>query len=161
MYLLILIDWLKIDDLKTYVIGAALTIISVFLSNKSLKDKDEETSIKKIFPRYFRKPIFKAEIVNPKTYIRGRDSITFRSRYTGKIKNGYFMNEIFVPLREPKYQHLYTFTNLTPNICNNGLSAKSYCVSTISNTADKSGNLNNWIKTNWICWEWDNLMMPL
>jgi hypothetical protein len=65
------------------------------------------------------------------------------------------MNEIFVPLKDLQYQHLYDFTNSTPNICNNGMSAKSYCPSTISNSNDKSGNLNKRIKTDWINWNWD------
>ena len=146
-----LINVFKVEALISNILGVVGAISTILTGIVFKNDKNDKTIIKKIFPRFFRKPIFEAQIVNKKIYVRGQDSISFRSKYVGTIKNGYFMNEIFVPLKDPKYQHLYNFTYATPNICNNGLSAKSYCPSTISNSDDKSGILNKWIKTiDWI-----------
>jgi hypothetical protein len=44
-----------------------------------------------------------AEVVGKKRYAKA-DFISFQSRYKGKLKNGYFVNEISVLQFDPQYQ---------------------------------------------------------
>jgi hypothetical protein len=108
-------------------------------------------------PMPWEKAEFKAEIVNKKEYyIRGQDVVIFRSKYKGKLKNGYFVNEIFVPevIAEPSQQYKYFFRPTTPNVGKDFKSVKSDCLETIDNSSNGMGNLNGNKYYDWKEWEW-------
>jgi hypothetical protein len=109
----------------------------------------------KIISSPWKKPEFKAEIVNKQNYYRrGQDSIHFRSKYKGKIKNGYFLNEI--EIEDKSIDNFgYRFNLTTNNVNPEGTSVRSYCPETIGNINNPIGNLDGNIDTNWKYWNWD------
>jgi len=103
----------------------------------------------------WKKPEFSAEIVNKRNYYRrGQDFIQFRSQYKGKIKNGYFLNEIEIEDKSID-RFGYRFNLTTPYVNPEGTSVQSYCPETITNTTNLIGNLNGNIDTNWKYWTWN------
>jgi len=98
---------------------------------------------------------FQSEIVDKKYYYRGIDGVTFRSKFDGTLKNGYFVNEIFVPRVESQYQHIYNFPPFTPHVSEDLGSVKSYCLNTIGNPITRVGNLNGYTETGWKSWTWE------
>lgn len=118
--------------------------------------KNQE-KFEKVIPNPLKKsvPEFNAEIVGKKSiYIRGTNSIVFRSKYKGKLKNGYFVNEISVPNVSPQHQYMYLFTPETQNVSEDLKSVKSYCSNTIDNSSNNIGKLNGYNDIDWTSWEW-------
>jgi hypothetical protein len=154
--LLVLFQVLKLDIVLPIVVGALIGAIGpmwfFILSTNKNTSKSRETKLLKIRKKEGK---FEAEIVNKKSYYyRGLDVVRFRSKYEGKLRNGYFVNEIFVPEVDPKYQSHYLFSFSTPDVSNDRRSAKSYCSETIDNTSRNEGNLNNYVESGWVSWEW-------
>ncbi len=112
--------------------------------------RNEESPKKRVFPS-FKKPEFKAKRVNgQQRYIRGSVNIVFHSEYIGKLKNGYFVNEIIFP----ENKRMNTFTHTINYKGEDALSAKSYCLESIPEPSSKKGVLNGWKKFSYT-WNWD------
>jgi hypothetical protein len=149
IWILILIKWLDVTDFKNYVIGGALAVGSLFLSNDKLKDKKKSHS-KRIFLRWFRKPTYKARIINQQTtFIVGSVNLTFQSEFTGELKNGYFVNEIIFP----ENTGMNDFTKTMPDLINNRQGALSFCDETIKDKQNRIGILNGHIESSYT-WSW-------
>ena len=151
-----LLQWnlVNLETVLPIVITVLLTSVGTmwFVILKSDNNNLKHREFK--FPKIRKKEIFEAEVVNKKIYYRGVDSVIFRSKLEGRLKNGYFVNEIFVPKVDPQYQSNYLFSFSTPNVSDDRKSAKSYCLETIDNTSKNEGNLNNYVESGWISWEW-------
>jgi hypothetical protein len=149
VFFLIIVGVVKLDVVSTIIVTALITsVVPVWLFILNSNNNKNIKPIKISFPKYQIKQEFEAEIVDKqKFYIRGKSSITFRSRYEGEIKNGYFANEITVSK--------YPFPLLTLDISNNGYSVKTYCKQTIENSSSKKGNLKGNKKTDWYTWVWN------
>ena len=138
----------KKDDFITYAIGVVLVISSIPLTYNKLKDKKDSYS-KWILPRYFRKPVFKAKIVNEqKTFVLGTMILAFQSEYTGKLKNGYFMNEILLP----ENNRMNAFSQTIPHISQDGQNVMSFCNDIIKDTRSRKG-LIKWMEKISVCLE--------
>lgn len=94
------LGWLYKNDFKNYLITVLMIIISAFITTKIMQNKQKENEVfitKRIFPS-LKIPIFIAKIIDNKgKYVRGTVNITFYSEYIGKLRNGYFVNEISLP----------------------------------------------------------------
>jgi hypothetical protein len=152
--LLISVKWLDIIDFKTYVLAGVLFFSSLLITTNTLKDKNSESHFKRIFPRWFRKPDFKAEISKKKLYVKGQDIVTFQSRFIGKLKKGYFVNEISVP--EP--QDVNLFVPETLHVSADRKKVMSYCTETINNPnqniENNIGNINGYRDSGFLSWQW-------
>jgi hypothetical protein len=62
-------------------------------------------------------PVFDAEIVNRKqAYIRGTDSVSFRSRFRGNLTNGFLFYKIYAAVPPGMDTSGYLFRPETPNV---------------------------------------------
>ncbi|MDN5868943.1 MAG: hypothetical protein L0H55_16280 [Candidatus Nitrosocosmicus sp.] len=130
-----------------FIIGKADVIWKYFFTSSPNKTE-------KIISLRKQKPEFTAEIIDKKEkYRRGQDIIKFRSRYKGKIDNGYFANEIRI--KDTSIDALgYRFEDTTPNVNKDRTAITSFCPETIDNTSNYYGNLNGNINTDWKSWDW-------
>ena len=55
---------------------------------------------------------------NNGNYIQGSVNITFKSEYTGKLKNGYFVNEIIFPRNNGENWFIITIPNRSDDFSN-------------------------------------------
>lgn len=100
---------------------------------------------------YSQRKNFKAGIYqNDNRYSRGSVNIIFKSKYTGGLKNGYFVNEIIFP----ENNGINVFSSTLPYISKDFSSAKSYCFDTIELPSSKSGQLNGWKEFSFT-WAWN------
>ena len=154
--ILIILGIVKMEVVGGIIIG--ILSAQVFPAYKYFFRNDKEESPKNISMPY-KKPEFSAEIVNKKKYyIRGIDTINFRSAYKGKLQNGYFANELSFQIKfkvEPKDIFKFVFKPNIPNVSADGLSVKSFCLETIDNTNDRIGNLNGNRHYKWKQWKWE------
>lgn len=149
--LLVSVKWLELADFKTYIFGAVLLFSSLLITTNTLKDKTLGSYSKRIFPIWFRKPKFKAEITNEqRTFVRETMILTFQSEYYGKLKNGYFMNEILLP----ENNRINMFSRTIPNLSPDGQSVMSFCNETIEDSKSRKGLLNGWRKSVYT-WNWN------
>ncbi len=129
------------------VIAARADSIWKYFFDKSQVKNEKIISLSK------QKPEFKVEIVNKQNFYKRGEFIQFRSKFKGKIKNGYFVNEIGI--KDTSINKLgYRFELSTPNVNNDGTAITSFCRETIENPSNYSGNLNGNISTEWKTWEW-------
>ena len=115
--------------------GITIGILAALLmpSLKYLSDKNVVNP--RIFP-YSSKQIFEAGIIhNKRNYILGSVDINFSTKYTGNLKNGYFVNEI---------TSNNNFPPTLPHLSDDFSSVKSYCLDTIDILNSKKGKLNGW-----------------
>jgi hypothetical protein len=105
--------------------------------------------------------VFNAEIVNKKqAYLRGVDSVSFRSRFIGNLTNGYFMTKISA--QSPTGVHdvsAYLFYYHTPDIGSNRRYIVLYHPKTANiwhETIGKKvvGKLNGEVDTEWLYLDW-------
>jgi hypothetical protein len=100
-------------------------------------------------------PSFYAEIVDKKqVYVRGIDSIHFRSRFRGTLTNGFFANRINTPETiDGTTLHINYFHSSIPDISEDKRAVISRCQETLEVWTDR-GKLDGNINTDWMCWEW-------
>jgi hypothetical protein len=94
-----------------------------------------------------------------KTFIRGKLRLTFRSEYSGKLKNGYFMNEVLLPEND----RMNAFSETIPHLSPDGQRVLSFCNETNKDIENRKGLLSGWSKSVFI-WNWripDQNGMPL
>ena len=143
-----LFDFRSISSTITTVLIGSMFLAGTYLF-KSNDRRNKESSQKRITPS-LKEPQFTAKIVNgQKRYIRGSVNIVFHSEYIGKLKNGYFVNEIIFP----QNNGLNTFTSTINHLSEDFQSAKSYCLESIPNPSSKKGVLNGWNKFSY-SWNW-------
>ncbi len=103
------------------------------------------------------KSIFKAEIVNKKqAYVRGKDSVEFRSGFKGNLRNGCFLNEIYMN-KLPGVHDMspYLFSPYIEDVDITRQFIKSFCPQTVERWSDGiTGILNGNVNTDWIYWNW-------
>jgi hypothetical protein len=123
-------------------IGRAEAIVKYFFGKSEVKSEEVIT---------IREPKieFEAEIVDKQPmYRRGQDVIIFRSKYKGKIKKGYFVNEICI--KDTSIDRIgYRFYLTERNVKKDVTSVKSYCHDTIDNTTNYIGDLDDNISIDW------------
>ena len=127
---------IQVLDVKLEFVGG---IIIGILAAQVLPAWKYLTDKKVVNPRimpYTSKQTFKAGIIHNKgNYIRGSVDINFKTEYTGKLNNGYFVNEITSDNKFPV---------TLPHVSDDFSNIKSYCLDTIDILNSKNGNLNGW-----------------
>jgi hypothetical protein len=132
--------WIKSDVLAGIIIGFLMgkadTIWKYDFSNKEGIEKIIQNPLKG------NESQFKAQIVSNKYYYSRGENIQFESKYKGKLKRGYFANELFPIARK---FHLNThFIN------EDGSSVMSYCFDTVENLEKKIGKIDGVVDRDWI-----------
>lgn len=147
------LGWLDKNNFKNYLITVLMIIISAFITTKITQDKQKENEVfitKRIFPS-LKIPIFIEKIIDNKgKYVRGTVNIIIYSEYIGKLKNGYFVNEISLP----ENNKINTFSETIPYMSQDGHRVTVYCDKTISNIETKKG-ISKGSKKSSCTWTWN------
>jgi hypothetical protein len=124
----------KLEFLGGLIIGALMS--QILPAWKILTDKNRTNP--RIFPCPC-KPTFNAGIThNRNRYQKGSVNINFLSEYTGKLKNGFFINEIVFAENADHNK----FPQNLPFLYENDSVARLPCLDTIDNIEGKKGRLN-------------------
>lgn len=115
-----------------------------------------KTGIKLKLPSFDNTPTYNAEITDKKLrYVRGTDSVHFRSRFVGKLTHGFFANHIFTPEHhDGTIIHVDYFDTYTPDISDDRRYVTSRCKETLEHWNDL-GKLNGKVKPDWKEWSWE------
>jgi hypothetical protein len=101
--------------------------------------------------------IFEAEIVDKKqAYIRGQESVSFRSRFKGNVTNGCFLNKIRM-IKQPEAQDIsgYLFSPYIKDVDITRQFVSSFCPQTVEQWSDsRTGILDGDVDTGWMKWDW-------
>jgi hypothetical protein len=104
----------------------------------------------------FKEPSFEAQIIRKKQrYIRGKDVVSFRSRFKGHLTKGFFANQIFTPkVVDGTTIHVNYFDATTPNLSIDKTNVISYCPDTIEYW-EAEGKLDGYVDISWKEWNWE------
>jgi hypothetical protein len=133
-----------------------LLLIPFIKSSNRFKLICNSISDKLRLPSWDIQSIFDAEIADKKLrYIRGKDSVHFRSKFDGRLTYGFFANQIFAPKRVMgNTVYVDSFDDHTPDVSENRRYVTSRCKETLEHWSD-NGKLDGRIKTDWKEWSWD------
>jgi hypothetical protein len=99
-----------------YVLGAIGVVLLALEMSKRKRKKDQRQNVNQALNldvKLVETLEFEAEIIDKRpAYVRGRDSVLFRSRFTGRLTNGYF--EYKISAKIPAGVHTYTAYRFRP-----------------------------------------------
>lgn len=170
--------WWKLSELTSIILtvlvgGISASFIFLFKdSNRSAQSKvvSSNTSPKSAFGfmrlknkhQIDEEPVFEAEILNKKlAYVRGKDSVSFRSRFRGNLADGYLVNKVSAQIPDSVHDvSAYLFHPKTPHI----EPSRRYVVLYHMETVDLwkeivgtkvIGKLNGNVDTDWLSSDWN------
>jgi hypothetical protein len=137
-------------------LGIGLTLIVSDLVGRRRVKRLQHTMTKQETFQYLQEPSFEAQIIKRKQrYIRGKGIVSFRSRFKGKLTNGFFANQIFTPeVVNGTTVHVDYFDATTPNVAPDKRSAISPCTDTLEYW-EAEGKLHGDVDTDWKEWSWE------
>jgi hypothetical protein len=136
------------------IVGVGLIIYDIF-RRRGIRIFQRGVTVR-MMPQMTTETSFEAQIIRRKQrYTRGKDVVSFRSRFTGRLTNGFFANQIFTPeVVDGTRVYRDYFEDTTPNISEDKRSVISYCPDTIPYW-EAEGNLNSDVDTDWKEWRWE------